>query len=117
MDAHDSWIISGASDGWGDRLLKTSDLIILLYADLQVRLERLKIREEKLFGVRILPGGDMHENHKAFLEWAGKYDTGGMEVRSRIKLESWVGRAEGKVLYFYNEEMAAICELVADLYS
>lgn len=117
MDTHDSWIISGASDGWGDRLLKTSDLIILLYTDREERIERLKRREENIFGNRILPGGDMHENHAAFIEWAGKYDTGGMEVRSRARLENWVSKAVGKVLYFYNEETPSICDLVVDLYS
>lgn len=117
IDSNESWVISGAADGWGDKLLNTSDLIILLYTDPDERINRLKQREEKIFGKRILPGGDMFENHKAFLEWAGKYDTGGMEVRSRIKLESWVEKAEGKVLYFYNDEASTVCDLIVDLYS
>lgn len=117
LEDNSRWIISGAADGWGDLLLEEADLIILLYTDKDVRLKRLRDREEKLFGERIQPGGDMHKNHQDFIDWAGRYDEAGMEQRSRVKLESWVERAKGKVLYFYNEEVRSICDLVIDLYS
>lgn len=117
IEKNPQWIISGAADGWGDRLLDSADLIILLYTEKEERLKRLRRREEQEFGSRVLPGGDMYENHNAFIEWAGKYDEAGMEQRSRVKLENWVEKAKGKVLYFYNEESQAICDLVTDLYS
>lgn len=116
IESNSSWVISGASPGWGDILLEKADLIILLYTDREERLERLSRREREQFGHRIMPGGDMYENHKAFLEWAAGYDEGGMEMRSRARLEAWVKRAKGRVLYFYNESTETISRLVTDLY-
>lgn len=34
---------------------------------------------------KIMPGGDMYTNHMEFIEWARKYDTGSVDMRSRAK--------------------------------
>ena len=31
----------------------------------------------------------MYETHQAFLEWARRYDTGGLEIRSKMKHDQW----------------------------
>ena len=31
----------------------------------------------------------MYETHRAFMEWAKSYDTGGPEIRSRRKHDQW----------------------------
>lgn len=54
-----------------------------------VRLEWLRARELAAFGERILPGGDMHENHREFMEWAARYDTAGPEQRSLARQKTW----------------------------
>jgi hypothetical protein len=36
--------------------------------------------------------------HVEFLEWAGRYDTGGLEMRSRALHEAWVAALPGAVL-------------------
>lgn len=54
-----------------------------------IRIERLKAREKRKFGGWIMPGGDMYTHHMEFIEWAGKYDTGSVNMRSKVKHDEW----------------------------
>ena len=85
-------VISGSLCGWGDMFMPKFGLVILVETPAEIRLERLKLREYSHFGHRILPGGDMYENHIEFLEWAAKYDTAGEEQRSRLLHARWLRR-------------------------
>ena len=52
---------------------------------------RLRAREIERYGRQaIAPGGALHEAHVEFLEWAGGYDTGDPEMRSRAMHEAWL---------------------------
>lgn len=64
-------------------------LVIKLVTDTEIRIERIKIREKQKFGTRIMPGGDMYTQHIEFLEWARKYDTGSVNMRSKAKHDEW----------------------------
>jgi hypothetical protein len=46
----------------------------------------------------IAPGGERYDAHVAFLDWAGRYDTGGAEMRSRVLHEGWLSTLRGAVL-------------------
>ena len=46
----------------------------------------------------IAPGGELHDAHVAFLDWAGRYDAGGAEMRSRALHEAWLSTLPGAVL-------------------
>lgn len=47
----------------------------------------------KRFGeVRLEPGGDLHDQHVAFIAWARAYDDGGLGVRSRRLHDDWLER-------------------------
>lgn len=98
LDAHQSWILSGSMMKWGDFLVPQLDLVIYLYVEKEIRIMRLKTRERKNFGSRIDPGNDMYENHKEFIEWASSYEDGGMDMRSRMSEEAWIGRLKCPVL-------------------
>jgi len=63
-----------------------------------IRMERLIAREKERYGSRILAGGDMEKIHRDFLEWAARYDEGGMEVRSLALHEHWLGSLPCPVL-------------------
>lgn len=63
-----------------------------------MRIERLKQREYNHFGDRILLGGDMYKNHIEFLEWAAKYDTAGIEQRSRALHTEWLKKINCPVI-------------------
>jgi len=61
-----NYVLSSVRCDWGSEIVSTYRLAILLYAPLQVRLERIKQREIIRFGYRVFEGGDMHESQKRF---------------------------------------------------
>jgi len=94
----DGWVLSGALDSWSDPFVPLFDLVVFLYAPSDVRIERLKKREIERHGSRILPGGDMHQAHLDFLEWANQYDQGFMAGRNLIRHEEWMGKLPCPIL-------------------
>jgi|GEM_PF-212645 len=83
-------VISGSFYGWGDIFIQDFDLVIFVDTPTPVRIKRLKEREYRHFGDRILPGGDMYDNHLEFIDWAARYDTAGFEQRSRAVHMEWL---------------------------
>ncbi len=82
-------VISGSLADWGDELIPLFTLAIRLVTDTNIRIERLKIREKQELGNRVMPGGNMYTNHMEFIEWAGKYDIGSADMRSKVKHDEW----------------------------
>lgn len=85
----DNVVISGSLVDWGDEFIPLFTLVIRMETDTSVRISRLKAREKEAFGSRIEAGGDMHQAHMDFIEWAKAYDNGGMNMRSRAKHDEW----------------------------
>lgn len=85
----DNVVISGSLVDWGDELIPLFTLAIRLVTDTEIRITRLKAREKQKFGERIMSGGDMYTNHMEFIEWARKYDTGSVNMRSKAKHDEW----------------------------
>jgi adenylate kinase family enzyme len=84
------WVLTGSLDGWGDALVEEATLIVFVVTPTPVRLQRLAARQRDLFGTRIDPGGDMHDNHVAFPTWAAQYDDPTFPSRSRARHEAWL---------------------------
>lgn len=82
-------VIAGSLTDWGDVLIPCFTLAVRLETDTALRLARLARREAARFGGRILPGGDLYDQHTAFLRWAAAYDTGGPGMRSRAMHDAW----------------------------
>jgi adenylate kinase family enzyme len=93
-----SWVVSGALTGWGNPLVPLLDLVVFLTLDPTLRMARLRAREDKRWGARILPGGDMASGHAAFMEWARAYDSAGPDQRSRSLHEAWLATLPCPVL-------------------
>lgn len=87
---HRRWILSGSLCSWGQKLEPHFDMAFLVTLDTPTRLARLKNREYERYGERIRPGGDMHDEHVAFLEWAAQYDTGCAPIRSLDMHTRWM---------------------------
>ncbi len=94
----DGWVLTGSFDGWGDPLIEHVDLIVFLATPTPIRMERLMARERERYGDRILPGGDMHEIHKAFIAWAAEYDNPDFTGRNRARHDAWLARQPAPVL-------------------
>jgi adenylate kinase family enzyme len=91
LDAHPRWVLSGSLCGWGDIFIPRFDLVIFLCVPQEIRMARLKAREQRRFGKAALaPGGGMHAAHMSFLNWAAAYDEGGDDMRSRRRHEQWL---------------------------
>lgn len=89
MDSSENAVISGALCGWGDELIPYFTFAVRLTTDEDIRIERLKKRERERFGSRIDEGGDMYAQHREFLAWARKYDSAGLEMRSKAEHDAW----------------------------
>jgi len=84
-----SWVLSGSMMEWGDFLIPEIELAVYLYLPPLIRLERLAARERARYGARIDEGGDLRASHLEFMAWASRYDTGGLELRSKLSHASW----------------------------
>ncbi len=95
-----AWILSGSIAGWETGIEPQFDCVVFLWVPTEIRLERLRRREAARFGEAALaPGGALHEGHAAFLEWAARYDTAGLEQRSRVKHEAWLATLVCHIVY------------------
>ena len=89
IEAADNAVVSGSLTGWGDPLIPLFTLAVRLQTATDLRIARLRQRESAAFGARIDAGGDMYEEHQAFLRWAAAYDTGGLTMRSKAEHDAW----------------------------
>jgi adenylate kinase family enzyme len=93
-----SLVLSGSAIEWGDFIREYLDIIIYKYIEQGIRIERLKRREKERYGNRIDEGNDMYKTYLEFIEWAKKYETGGMEMRSRTSELYWIKDVKGKII-------------------
>jgi adenylate kinase family enzyme len=98
MRQRPNWVVSGSLGTWGDSLIADAHIILYLETPTDVRLQRLRQREAERFGDWILPGGPMHEQFQAFLEWAAGYDTGLLGGRSRPRHAEWLAHVPTRVM-------------------
>lgn len=89
IKSNDSVVISGSLSGWGDVFIPYFELAIRVVTPTEIRLERLKEREYRHFGNRILEHGDMFKEHNSFIGWASEYDTGDEYMRSKAMHDKW----------------------------
>jgi adenylate kinase family enzyme len=87
---HDNVVVSGAFVGWADSLKPLFDLFVFMHLPLETRLERIKKREFHRFKERVLPGGDLYQQHLDFLDWVSRYETGDINMRSKVQHETWL---------------------------
>jgi adenylate kinase family enzyme len=95
----ESWVFSGSLCGWGDPFMSQFELVVFLLVPVEERLARLRARELVRYGQEaIAPGGRLHKAHVEFLDWAQRYDNGGLDMRSRALHERWIQRLPLPVL-------------------
>lgn len=93
----DHFVMSGSMDSYNAPFVPMFDLAVLHTAPVGIRLARLQAREAARLGARILPGGDMAEQHRAFLETASRYD--GDASPSHSHHEQWAATLPCPVLH------------------
>jgi adenylate kinase family enzyme len=98
LAADGNWVFSGSAISWATELEPAYDLIVFLYLDPAVRMQRLQRRETARYGERIRPGGDMATASATFFQWAAAYDIAGVVQRSLAAHKAWLGWQTAKVL-------------------
>ena len=93
-----SWVLAGGVALWDPMPALDFTLLVFLWAPVEVREQRLRRRERERFGDRILPRGDMHEDHEAFITWASRYDAGDIEGKTLARHEAYLASAPCPVL-------------------
>jgi adenylate kinase family enzyme len=73
-------VVSGSIYGWGLELEDAFNLVVFLQAPAEVRVARLREREQRMFG-RV---------DEAFIAWAAQYDVGDMPGRSLARHLTWL---------------------------
>ncbi|MGZ9584272.1 hypothetical protein [Paenibacillus marinisediminis] len=91
------FVMSGSMDSYNAPFVPLFDLAVLNSAPVETRVERVNAREFARFDERILPGGDMFENHKDFLAMIRRYDSDGSPCR-RVH-EQWAATLSCPVLH------------------
>ncbi|SQG00256.1 putative cytidylate kinase [Paucimonas lemoignei] len=81
-------VVSGSVMDWGRELEDIFDLVVFLYVPSDIRLARLKRREEQRFGVA----------RPEFLAWAAQYDSGTEPGRSLRRHREWLEQRQCEVL-------------------
>lgn len=85
------WVLSGSLDSWGKPIVSFFDLVVFIKAPVDVRLARLREREERRYGIdAVSPGGSRYQATEEFIEWASHYDDGSAGGRNLARHESWL---------------------------
>ena len=91
------FVMAGSMDSFHQYFDPFFRLAVYLTADAALRVARVRRREEEEFGPRVLPGGDMYQNHQAFLQDAAGYETAAASC-TRERHEAWLGQLACPVL-------------------
>ena len=93
------WVLSGSLDGWGDPLIAHFDLVVFLHTAIEIRLQRLRVREARHFGSdAVAAGGWRHQETEDFIDWASHYDAGDRDRRTFEKHQAWLAKLPCRVL-------------------
>ena len=93
-----SFVTSGSICGWDIPFIPILELAVFLKTPTDLRIKRLKEREFKEFGNRVLESGDMYTGHIDFIEWAKTYDNAGLDSRSLVLHTEWAKSLPCKVI-------------------
>jgi adenylate kinase family enzyme len=108
-------VLTGNLGGGVGDYISLIALSVFLDAPTDVRLKRLKARERERFGDRIEPGGDMHQTHIDFMEWAEAYEGDDNRFNTRQKQEWQIKKLQCPVIRVdATQERDAICRLTYD---
>jgi len=98
------WVLSGSAISWAQPFEPLYNLIVYLWLDPVLRMERLRLRERTRYGRRVDSGGDMAMSSADFLAWAAAYDTAGREQRSRVAHEEWLAGQRAPIIRLNSAE-------------
>lgn len=83
VEANPKFILASVTMNWSDEILSNIDIAFWVQAPLEERLRRIRAREEKRFGVRVLAGGDMYTQQAEFRKVVENRDSKSVEESAK----------------------------------
>jgi adenylate kinase family enzyme len=91
LSESESWVLSGSLCSWGNEFVPDFTTVVFVELGPALRMARLREREVLRYGLeRLQPGGDLHEEHIAFMRWAAEYADPNHAGRSLAVHELWL---------------------------
>lgn len=97
ISACSHFVMAGSMNSFHEHFDPFFELAVHLHADAEIRMKRVHDRELRLFGERILEGGDMYEEHRKFLNDIAGYDFG-IGSSTLQKHELWIKSLKCRVI-------------------
>ena len=91
------FVMAGSMYSFHEHFDPFFELAVFLYADAELRVQRVRKRETEWFGERIAKGGDMYEAHRKYLNDIAGYDygIGGSTLQQH---EQWMDSLKCKII-------------------
>lgn len=74
---YEHFVMAGSMSSFHQTFDDMFEMMVLLYVEPDLRVERVHKRAIERFGERVLKDGDMYENHMKFLEYNREYEGNG----------------------------------------
>lgn len=74
---YEHFVMAGSMSSFHFAFDDKFEMLVLLYVEPDIRVQRVHERALERFGARILEGGDLYENHMRFLEDVRRYENDG----------------------------------------
>lgn len=68
INAHENFVVAAVKNSHGEAVLPYYSLAVLVEASRDIRLKRVYERSFQKFGCRMMPGGDLYEQERAFFD-------------------------------------------------
>lgn len=99
LQQQENWILGGSIINWGAEVFPTFDLIIFLWIPSNIRMERLKKREQERYGDIIFTDPERNRLFNEFITWAKDYDEDtGIATRTLNAHQNWIAKQTSPVL-------------------
>lgn len=83
IKVHPKFILAGVTMNWSDEILSQIKIAFWVQTPVEERVRRIKEREEKRFGKRVLSGGDMYEQQADFRKFVENRDATSVEETAK----------------------------------
>ncbi len=77
IEPYEHFVMAGSMSSFHYAFDDKFEMMVLLYVEADIRVQRVHNRAIARFGERVLEGGDMHESHMKFLEENRRYEHDG----------------------------------------
>ena len=74
---YEHFVMAGSMSSFHEAFDEYFDLMVFLYVDPDIRVQRISERALRRFGDRVAEGGDMYESNRKFIEYNRSYETDG----------------------------------------